>query len=223
MQNETERKIRRLFEELQPLQREGRRIRIIAVSKKKSLEEMRRAVAAGIRDLGENRIQEAEQKFSAESFPGIERHFIAPIQSNKLSRLLQYFHWFHGLESLKIADAVDRAETGLKCLIEVNTTGDPDRHGVPPGEVRDFVLALRDLKKIQIRGLMTMAPFTEDEGPIRASFRTLAELGRQLKGMETENIHFEELSMGMSGDYRIALEEGATMLRIGSGIFGERT
>jgi len=179
-------------------------VRLVAVSKRKGVDSMKEAVEAGIRDLGENRIQEAVEKFSQEPFPGVDRHFIAPIQSNKLGRMLEYFQWFHGLESMKIAEAIDGSGSSIKCLVEVNTTDDPGRHGVKPEDLQDLAVSLSALKNIRIVGLMTMAPFTDDRDRIRRSFRTLAVLSREMAAHETQNISYRELSMGMSGDFDIA-------------------
>lgn len=198
------------------------RVRLIAVSKKQSPERMLEAAKAGIRDFGENRIQEALDKFSRESFPGITRHFIGYLQSNKVNKCLQNFNWLHSLQTEKLAGLIAHSEIPLLCLIEVNISGESNKSGIAPAALRSFVKRLSAYRGLQVRGLMGMAPLSEDTAAIRRSFALLRELAEDCRSLETENLRFEELSMGMSGDYRIALQEGASMLRIGTAIFGPR-
>lgn len=183
---------------------------------------MRQAAAAGIGDFGENRIQDALNKFALEPFGGITRHFIGYLQSNKVNKCLQNFQWLHSLQTEKLAAKIERSETPLLCLIEVNISGEANKSGLNPELLRDFVRKLRKYPGLQVRGLMGMAAFTDNEDEIRDSFRLLRTLSEDCRDLETENLRFEELSMGMSNDYRIALEEGSTMLRIGTAIFGPR-
>lgn len=214
--------IRRLLADPLISSRYPDKLRLIAVSKKKSLELMKEAVVSGIHDLGENRIQEAENKLSREPFTGIEKHFIGTIQSNKARKMLQYFDWFHGLFTLKVAKIIDREASPIKCLIQVNTSGEESKSGLYPEQMREFVRSIQPLKHLQVRGLMTIGPLTEDREAVRRAFRLLFELHQDAKKLESEHIRFDELSMGMSGDWRIALEEGSSMLRIGTAIFGAR-
>lgn len=197
------------------------RVRLIAVSKKQNPERMLEAVRAGILDFGENRIQEALDKFSRESFPGITRHFIGYLQSNKVNKCLQNFNWLHSLQTEKLAGLIADSEIPLLCLIEVNISGESSKSGIRPEALRAFVKQLSAYRGLQVRGLMGIAPQSE-ETAIRRSFTLLRELAQDCRSLETENLRFEELSMGMSGDYRIALQEGASMLRIGTAIFGPR-
>lgn len=197
-------------------------MRLIAVSKKQSLEKMRQAAVAGISDFGENRIQDALDKFAVEPFSGITRHFIGYLQSNKVNKCLQNFQWLHSLQTEKLAAKIERSETPLLCLIEINISGEANKSGLNPELLRDFVRKLQKYRGLQVRGLMGMAAYTDNEEEIRSSFRLLRTLLEDCRDLETENLRFEELSMGMSNDYRIALEEGATMLRVGTAIFGAR-
>ena len=214
--------IKGLLEQTEFSASKKKRLRLIAVSKRKSLENMKDAVSGGVTALGENRIQEAVEKFSKENFPGIEKHFIGTIQSNKARKMLQYFDWFHALSTLKVARIIEEEKSPIRCLIQVNTSGEATKSGLQPNELRDFVKEIQKLNYLQIRGLMTIGPHTTEKKEIRDSFRMLRELSVDLKDLENDSVKFEELSMGMSGDYKIAIEEGSTMVRIGTAIFGER-
>ena len=199
------------------------RVRIVAVSKKQPSDIILEGVQAGISDLGENRIQDALDKFEIEPFPGITRHFIGYLQSNKVNKCLQNFDWLHSLQTEKLAKLIAKSEHRLKCLIEVNISGEENKSGLHPEELIGFVKKVRQLKKLEVLGLMGMAAFTDDTRELHRSFSLLRELAETCKALETERLKMSELSMGMTNDYRIALEEGSTMLRIGTGIFGPRS
>jgi pyridoxal phosphate enzyme (YggS family) len=199
------------------------RVRIVAVSKKQPLEKIRAAVDAGITDIGENRIQEALDKFEQESFAGITRHFIGYLQSNKVNKCLQNFDWLHSLQTEKLAKLIAGSDPKITCLIEVNISGEDNKSGLPPEKLPGFIKKIREFRGLQIRGLMGMAAFTEDNEAIRRSFSLLRSLAEDCRSLETEHLRMEELSMGMTNDYRIALEEGSTIVRIGTGIFGPRS
>jgi len=199
-----------------------RNVRIIAVTKTVGVEAIREARAAGIKDIGENRLQEALNKFSDDSLTSLERHFIGPIQSNKLKKMATAFHWFHALDSEKNAVALSKLEHIPKILIQVNSSGEPQKHGLYPDQLADFLEKIQKYPDLQIKGLMTIGPNTDDEKAIQKSFRILRELQEYCRRFESESIQLQELSMGMSHDYPLALKEGATMLRIGTYLFGER-
>lgn len=198
------------------------KVRLVAVSKRQPIEKIIAAVDAGAVALGENRIQDAIPKLDAHPFPGVERHFIGYLQSNKLSKCLTYFDWLHSLQSVNLVKRIHEKESDINCLIEVNISGDSSKSGLSPDNLKQFVRDVQSYPKCRIRGLMGMASFTDDPNDIRKSFRLLKELALDLAPMETETMNFSELSMGMSNDYKIALEEGATMIRVGTGIFGQR-
>ncbi|MDZ7820927.1 MAG: YggS family pyridoxal phosphate-dependent enzyme [Candidatus Marinimicrobia bacterium] len=151
------------------------------------------------------------------------RHFIGYLQSNKANKCLQNFDWLHSLQTEKLARIIARKEQGIRCLIEVNISGESNKSGIAPDALYPFVKRIRDYGNLQVRGLMGMAALTDDGGRIRRSFALLRSLLDDCRDLGTENIRFEELSMGMSNDYRTALEEGSTMLRIGTAVFGPRT
>ncbi len=199
-----------------------KKVKLVGVTKTFSVEKIQMAINAGIKVIGENKVQDAIVKFEKESFPGIERHYIGKLQSNKVNKVLNNFHFIHSLDREKIVEKIDKSGSQIKCLIEVNTSGEKSKGGVEPEELENFICKLHKYKNIQIVGLMTISPLTKNEDEIRRSFRNLKELLEANKKNETGNIHFNELSMGMTNDYKIALQEGATMIRIGRGIFGNR-
>ncbi len=199
-----------------------KKIKLIGVTKTFSVEKIKTAINAGVKIIGENKVQDALAKFKEESFPGIERHYIGKLQSNKVNKVLDNFHFIHSLDREKIVKKIDNSKSQIKCLIEVNTSGEKSKGGVDPEKLENFILELHKYKNIQIVGLMTISPLTENKNEIRKSFKQLKGLLEVNKKNETDNIHFNELSMGMTNDYTIALQEGATMIRIGRGIFGSR-
>lgn len=199
-----------------------KKIKLIGVTKTFSVEKIKTAINAGVKIIGENKVQDALAKFKEESFPGIERHYIGKLQSNKVNKVLDNFHFIHSLDREKIVKKIDNSKSQIKCLIEVNTSGEKSKGGVDPEKLENFILGLHKYKNIQIVGLMTISPLTENKNEIRKSFKQLKGLLEVNKKNETDNIHFNELSMGMTNDYTIALQEGATMIRIGRGIFGSR-
>lgn len=208
----------------------GRRaedIRLIAVSKYMPADHVRQAMDAGQRCFGENTIQDARNKQALIDDPHNEWHFIGHLQTNKARFLPGHFDWLHTLDSLRLAGRLSeqavRFASSLKVLIQINIAGDPDKFGLPPAEVFRFVddLLQSDLAGIHLRGLMTIgrrdATFEERRGDFIA-LRELGEACARRFGSE----RFSELSMGMSGDFESAILEGATMVRIGSSIFGPR-
>ncbi len=223
MMNNIRQNLENIREDIRKYSPHPGRVRLIAVSKKQPVERICAGVEAGVSDLGENRIQDALKKFARHPFPGITRHFIGYLQSNKANKCLQNFDWLHSLQTEKLARIIARKEQGIRCLIEVNISGESNKSGIAPDALYPFVKRIRDYGNLQVRGLMGMAALTDDGGRIRSSFALLRSLLDDCRDLETENIRFEELSMGMSNDYRTALEEGSTMLRIGTAVFGPRT
>lgn len=199
------------------------KVRIVAVSKKQPLEKMMKAAEAGMTDFGENRIQDACEKLQEYAFPGLTRHFIGYLQSNKVNKCLQNFDWLHSLQTEKLAKLIGSSDCSLKCLIEVNISGEESKSGINPENLSDFVKKLKEIQGLEVRGLMGMAAFTHDEAEIRRSFALLRDLAENLRYLGNDMVTFDELSMGMTNDYQIALEEGATMIRVGTGIFGARS
>jgi PLP dependent protein len=205
-----------------------RQVSLIAVSKTKPSAMIREAFDAGQRLFGENYVQEAVTKMAELSdlrAQGIEWHFIGPLQSNKAKLVAWHFDWVHGVDRLKIAEALakNRTELGnlepLNVCVQVNVSGEASKGGVVPGEAVNLAKQVAALPALKLRGLMTIIENTPDEAAQRAQFGMMRKLQQQLIG---EGLALDTLSMGMSQDFRVAIEEGATMVRIGSAIFGLR-
>jgi len=211
----------------QAAQRVGRDpndVKLLAVSKVFSVEDIKSVYDLGLRAFGESRAQELRDKVPL--LPqDIEWHFIGPLQKNKIKYVVPNAQLIHAVDSIKLAIAI--AEFGRskgiipQILVEINSSGEKGKHGFLPGQALEAVLEINVLKEIEIRGLMTMAPYTEDTNRIGKSFSMLYNLFMDLKG-KIGRQNFNELSMGMSGDYEIAVKEGSTIVRVGTGIFGPR-
>lgn len=184
--------------------------KVVAVSKTHPWENVSWLYEAGCRDFGENKVQEALLKQSAAP-KDVHWHLIGTLQKNKVSKVIGKFALIHSVDSLELAEKIASYNTPTHILLQVNIN---HRHGFKPDELRRAFEQLTSLPHLHIDGLMTIAPDTNDTSAIRSCFRTL----RQLR----DELHLKELSMGMSHDYPIALDEGATLLRIGSLFFGER-
>lgn len=196
-------------------------VTIIAVTKYVSIERAKEAVEAGIIHLGENRDEGLIAKWDVlKDKP--TWHYIGTLQSRKVKNIINKVDYIHSLDRMSLAEEINkRAEKVTNCFIQVNVSGEASKQGLPLHEVSEFVLSLSKYDKIRICGLMTMAPFTEDEQVLRSCFRKLNELQRSIKNLELNYAPCTELSMGMSNDYVIAIEEGATMIRIGTALVGE--
>lgn len=209
--------------------RAGRKLKevtLVAVSKTVPPELIRQAYEAGLRDFGENRVQEAAAKRPALSDLMVEWHLIGHLQSNKAKLAREFFHWVHSIDSLKLAQKLDQAavRTGerLQVLIQVNLGGEATKSGVEENEVVPLVENVQRLETLEISGLMTIPPFCENPEDGRPYFRRLRELARRIADARLSHGSMEHLSMGMTHDFEVAIEEGATMVRVGTGIFGAR-
>lgn len=198
-------------------------IRIIAVSKNFSAGIVQEAIDGGILLFGENRVQEAKGKIPLLR-GDCAFHMVGHLQSNKARDAVALFEVIHSIDSVGTAERLnaeaERAGKRQKILVQVNASGEESKSGVDPRSAMELAAAVTALGSIELRGLMTMAPFTDDEDVIRNSFGATRELLGRING--ELGLHLEELSMGMSSDYRVAVEEGATMVRIGTAIFGNR-
>lgn len=198
-------------------------VRLVAVSKTHPAGAVAAAAAEGQQVFGESRVQEAREKIPA-CPPGLEWHFIGHLQKNKVRQALPLFPFFHSIDSEALAQAIDRiaGETGkpVEGLLEVNVSGEATKHGFTPDALREEFAALARLPNLRIRGLMTMAPYSNNPEDARPVFRALRQLRDELQAAHSHPL--PELSMGMSGDFEPAVEEGATLVRIGSSIFGDR-
>jgi pyridoxal phosphate enzyme (YggS family) len=198
-------------------------VRIVAVTKTHGPEAVRAAVAAGLTDIGENRVQEAMEKQDVLAGVGVDWHLIGTLQRNKARHAVGRFALIHSVDRLDLAAELDRrAAEGTRqaVLVQVNCSGEPQKGGVEPGGVPALLDALGGFARLEVRGLMTMSALTDDVAEQRRAFRCLRELR---DAGERSGHRLPELSMGMSGDFPVAVEEGATMIRLGTLLFGERT
>jgi pyridoxal phosphate enzyme (YggS family) len=198
-------------------------VRIVAVTKTHGPDAVRAAVAAGLTDIGENRVQEAMEKQDALAGVRVDWHLIGTLQRNKARHAVGRFALIHSVDRLDLAAELDRrAAEGTRqaVLVQVNCSGEPQKGGVEHGGETALLDALCGFARLEVRGLMTMSALTDDVAEQRRAFRRLRELR---DAGERSGHRLPELSMGMSGDFRVAVEEGATMIRIGTLLFGERT
>ncbi len=206
------------------LGRDAGSIRIVAASKAASVEMIEQAIAAGVTDLGENYVQEAAEKRARITAP-IRWHMIGHLQRNKAARAAELFDVIHTLDSTGLGEALarhgERLQRPVRTFIEVNVSGEATKSGVRAGGVQDLLARLAERRWLSIDGLMTIPPPGPPESA-RRYFRTLRELRDRLQRDTRANAPLRELSMGMSDDFSVAIEEGATIVRIGRAIFGER-
>ena len=200
-------------------------VRLLPVSKTKDA--IRAAYAAGCRFLGENKVQEAYGKWQAmQDLTDLKWSVIGHLQTNKAKVVARFAAEFQALDSLRVAEALDKrlqAEgRSLDVFVQVNTSGEPSKFGLSPEDVPAFVQALPGFSALRVRGLMTLALFSSEAERVRQCFILLRSLRDRLRQEAPAGLSFDELSMGMSGDYEIAIEEGATVVRVGQAIFGAR-
>jgi pyridoxal phosphate enzyme (YggS family) len=208
--------------------RQPRDITLIAVSKTHPVETVRVALAAGVTDLGENRVQEAESKIGEIGSGVVRWHLIGPLQANKARRAVKLFDVIHTVDSIDLAQRLERLcgeedRQELPVLIQVSLANEGSKSGVAEAELDALVQAVRPCERIRLIGLMTLPPFDDDPEATRPYFRRLRELRDGLAATGAFGGSVGELSMGMSHDFPVAIEEGATMIRVGTAIFGERS
>ncbi|NMA66348.1 MAG: YggS family pyridoxal phosphate-dependent enzyme [Clostridiaceae bacterium] len=208
--------------------RSGRKpddILLLGVTKTVDIEQMRIAFDLGIKDFGENRVQEFIKKSDILNRE-CRWHIIGRLQTNKVKYLDNRISLIHSLDRIELAQALDKRGRKIDyvfpVLVQVNVSGESTKTGIEPENLKNFLLQLSKMGNINVRGLMTIAPFTKDSEEVRHIFKNLKKLSVDMSMERVENISMEELSMGMSGDYEVAIEEGATIVRVGSAIFGER-
>jgi pyridoxal phosphate enzyme (YggS family) len=200
-------------------------VKLVGVTKTVDLARVELAVQAGLEILGENYVQEAREKLRR--FEGRVRwHFIGRLQSNKAKHAVQLFELIHTVDSLKLAEELHRRAQALgrmiPILIQVNVAAEETKGGVRPEEALALVGEAARLGNLRIRGLMTMPPYFDDPERVRPYFRRLRELSEEIAAARLSEVEMAELSMGMSGDFEVGVEEGATLVRVGTAIFGER-
>jgi len=200
-------------------------VKLVAAAKTREPREVMEAVAAGIRIVGENYVQEAESAYNVIGNK-VEWHFIGHLQTNKVKKAVALFDMIETVDSIGIAVEIDKrcGQIGktMPALIEINSGREAQKAGVYPENAERLITAMSDLKNIRVMGLMTMGPLTVQAEALRACFRETKELYDRIKKLELPNTEMRYLSMGMTDSYKIALEEGANMIRIGSRIFGQR-
>jgi PLP dependent protein len=201
-------------------------VRLVAVTKNHPVELIHTAIAAGVTIVGENYIQEARSKFDTLIAQPLQWHFIGRLQSNKAKYAVRMFELIHTVDSIKLAAELDRqahkAGKVQQVLIQVNIGGESTKAGVSERDAVDLLQGIHAMRHIQAKGLMTMPPFFDQPEKARPYFAALRRLGEKIHSMNIPNIEMTELSMGMTGDFETAVEEGATLVRIGTALFGER-
>ena len=194
-------------------------VRLVAVTKKVDIERIRIAFSSGIKDFGENYIQEALKKIEVFG-DGPCWHMIGHIQTNKVKNIPGFFSYVHSVDRREILEGLERFGKPVKVLFELNLSGEESKHGTQEDNLKRMLERMHALKNVEPVGLMTMAPFVENAEDVRSVFATLRHI---LEKVNREfSLDMRELSMGMSSDFEVAIEEGATMVRIGTAIFGER-
>lgn len=205
--------------------RDAGAVRLLAASKSQSAEKIRAAAAAGVRLFGENYVQEAASK-KATIAGAFEWHLIGHLQRNKAKAALDLFDVIESLDSIELARALDKAAGArgrvVRALIEVNLGGEASKSGVTAERLQPLLETVATLRHVKVEGLMAVPPFFEDSEQTRPYFKELRELRDKLKTTRVANIDLRELSMGMSQDYEVAIEEGATLVRVGTALFGPR-
>ncbi|MCD4800522.1 MAG: YggS family pyridoxal phosphate-dependent enzyme, partial [Methanococcoides sp.] len=196
---------------------------LVCVTKTIDPERINESIRAGATIIGENRVQEFEDK-CAEILP-CERHLIGNLQTNKVKKAVQLFDVIQSVDSLKLIQDIDRKAEAIdkvqKVFLQVNIGNEPQKFGFGSDEIGQVITQLHSLRNVQVKGLMCIPPFVSPE-QTRSYFKKMKALFDELKQVDQDNIDIQELSMGMSNDYRVAIEEGATMVRVGSAIFGNR-
>lgn len=219
---EVQENIRKACERAGRLEQE---VTLIAVSKTKPLAMIREAYEAGMREFGENKPQELRDKVKELEYP-VNWHMIGTLQSNKIKYVTGTACMIHSVDSITLATDIEKEaakkELIMDILLEVNIAEEDSKHGFCVEELLSAVLALSKMPHLRIRGLMTVAPYTENAEENRIYFRKMKELLVDINAKNIDNVCMDCLSMGMSSDYEVAIEEGATMVRVGTGIFGER-
>jgi len=205
----------RIHEAAVRTKRDPQSITLIAVTKTVSVDRIREAVQCGVKDIAENKLQEAITKMDSLKAPGLVWHFIGHIQTNKAKKVAECFDWIHSVDRMDVADKLGRSATKpLSILIEVKLHEEPNKSGAAVSDLPGVIEAIRHYDKLKLKGLMAVPPFLDNPEEVRPYFRKLRELAAQYE--------LPDLSMGMTHDFEVAIEEGATMVRIGTGLFGKR-
>jgi hypothetical protein len=203
--------------------RDPQEIKLVAVTKTATLEQIKEAINEGVKIIGENKVQEAKKKYQVLTTE-VKWHLIGHLQTNKVKYAVEIFDLIHSVDSIKLAKEIDKRSVQFKktidVLIEVNISGEETKYGYNPEKVEAFLKEISEFSGIRVRGLMTIAPISKNKEEVRPYFRRLRELSERIRDKNIKNIKMDYLSMGMTDDFEIAIEEGANIVRIGRGIFG---
>ena len=206
--------------------RDADSVRLVAVSKTVAPDIVREAIEAGVTILGESYVQEARDKFKALVQYPVSWHFIGHLQSNKAKYAVRLFDLIHSVDSLKLTRELNKQAAKVdkvqQILVQVNISGEDTKSGISADEAPGLIAEIGRLKNIAVKGLMTMPPYFYQPEKVRPFFAALRQLRDRIKAQSLPNVSLEELSMGMTGDFEVAIKEGATLVRIGTAIFGER-
>jgi len=201
-------------------------VTLVAVAKTFPGVAVREAVKAGVTDIGENYVQEALRVRDEINEEQIRWHFVGHLQRNKVRSIVSWIHMIHAVDTVPLIAEIDRlalqAGRVVECLLEVNTTGETSKHGIPPHRVMETAKAMWGYENVRLVGLMTIGPFAENPEASRPVFQHLRQLKDEVASIAHGNIAMQHLSMGMTTDFEVAIEEGATLIRIGTAIFGSR-
>jgi len=200
-------------------------VELVAAAKGRTADEINEVLSAGVKIIGENYLQEAEEAYEVIGNRA-QWHFIGHLQSNKVKKVITFFNMIQTVDSQGIAEAIDRAcvayNKAMQVLVEINSAREPQKSGIFPTEAEAFIRRIACLDNIRVAGLMTMGPASEDPEDLRPYFRETKKIFDQIKPLDLKRVNMQYLSMGMTDSYRVAIEEGANMIRVGSKIFGER-
>lgn len=200
-------------------------VKLIAVSKTKPVEDIEEAYDYGIRDYGENKVQELDEKFPV--LPNdINWHLIGHLQRNKVKYIVDKVRLIHSVDSVRLAEQInieaEKKDVDVDILVQVNIANEDTKFGLMENDTIDTIKQISLLPRVHIKGLMTIAPYTDNPEDNRGYFRGMKELSEKISSLNINGVEMRELSMGMTGDYEVAIEEGATLVRVGTGIFGNR-
>jgi len=205
--------------------RDPEEVQLIAVTKTVDIDIVKRAIDYGIVHVGENKVQELTRKHE-EIGPVAKWHLIGHLQRNKVKYIIDKVDLIHSLDSYKLAEEIDKRakeiDRVIECLLQVNVSGEETKYGVSTNSVKKLLKEVATLSNVKIVGLMTMAPHVEDREETRQYFKVLKTLSKKISELDLVNVDMKYLSMGMSNDFEVAVEEGANLIRVGSSIFGER-
>ncbi|MCK5235849.1 MAG: YggS family pyridoxal phosphate-dependent enzyme [Deltaproteobacteria bacterium] len=216
----------RIFKATRKAGRDPSEVTLLAASKTMELKQIKEAIAAGVRVFGENYVQEAKEKIEKTARKPVAWHFIGHLQKNKAKLAVELFDMIESVDSIELATELNKkaktAEKTLNILIEVNLAKEKSKGGVTPKQVDKLVKKANELSNIKVKGLMAIPPYTENPEHVRPYFIALRRIAERINREKIPGVFLNELSMGMSSDFEVAIEEGATIVRVGTAIFGER-